>query len=60
MNMTQLRADLSSRRLSVVARETGLHRNTVERIANGKQANPKKHTVELLTAYLSRNPAKEH
>lgn len=48
-----IRQALLDRRPKIVADRTGLHVNTVTRIRDGKEENPKIHTLNLLAAYLS-------
>lgn len=47
-----IRSSLADRRPCVVAEKTGLHRNTVAAIRDGKETNPKLSTLELLASYL--------
>ena len=47
-----IRSNLADRRPCVVAEKTGLHRNTVAAIRDGKETNPKLSTLELLASYL--------
>lgn len=47
-----IRSALLDRRPSVVADRTGLHVNTVMRIRDGKEGNPKIDTLNRLAAYL--------
>lgn len=48
-----IRSALLDRRPKVVAERTGLHVNTVIRIRDGKEQNPKIQTLNLLAAYLN-------
>lgn len=48
-----IRNALLDRRPKVVAERTGLHVNTIIRIRDGKEENPKIQTLNLLTAYLN-------
>lgn len=48
-----IRNALLDRRPKVVAERTGLHVNTVIRIRDGKEENPKIQTLNLLAAYLN-------
>ena len=48
-----IRNALLDRRPKVVAERTGLHVNTILRIRDGKEENPKIQTLNLLTAYLN-------
>jgi DNA-binding Xre family transcriptional regulator len=47
-----IRQGLADRRLSVVAERTGLHANTIARIRDGKEDNPKFETLNRLACYL--------
>lgn len=48
-----IRNALLDRRPKIVAERTGLHVNTVIRIRDGKEENPKIQTLNLLAAYLN-------
>lgn len=54
MTIDQIREALRDRRLVVVARECGLHENTVYRIMSGANANPSYETIRKLSEYLSK------
>ena len=47
-----IRIGLLDRRPKVVAERTGLHVNTITRIRDGKESNPKINTLNLLAIYL--------
>lgn len=47
-----IRSGLADRRPGIVAEKTGLHVNTVIRIRDGKEENPKLATLERLAEYL--------
>lgn len=47
-----IRKALLDRRPGVVAERTGLHVNTIIRIRDGKEENPKVQTLNVLAAYL--------
>lgn len=47
-----IKEGLSDRRPKVVAERTGLHVNTVTRIRDGKEDNPKIDTLNRLARYL--------
>lgn len=47
-----LKSALSDRRLSIVARETGLSEPTIRSIRDGKNTNPTLQTLEKLAAYF--------
>lgn len=47
-----IRKALLDRRPGVVAERTGLHVNTIIRIRDGKEDNPKVQTLNVLAAYL--------
>ncbi len=47
-----IRRALLDRRPSIVAERTGLHVNTITRIRDGKEDNPKIRTLNLLAIYL--------
>ena len=48
-----IRQGLADRRPGIVADCTGLHVNTVIRIRNGKEKNPKLETLNRLATYLT-------
>ena len=47
-----IRVALVDRRPKIVAQRTGLHVNTIMRIRDGREGNPKINTLNLLAAYL--------
>ncbi len=47
-----LRGALADRRLSVIAKETGVSEPTIRRIRDDTEANPKIQTLEKLAAYF--------
>lgn len=53
MTLEEIRTALRSRRVSVVARATEIHRNTIGRIASGRTRNPSWDTVRRLSDYLA-------
>lgn len=54
MTLEQIREALRDRTITVVARATGLHENTIYRIASGQNTNPSLRTLTILSEYLSR------
>lgn len=52
MTLEQIRKELKDLRVSVVARETGLHYNTVRDIRDNKDADPKLSTLQALSSYI--------
>jgi transcriptional regulator with XRE-family HTH domain len=50
--LDQVVAGLADRNLSQVAKNLGLHQNTVRLIASGKNKNPTLETLEQLADYL--------
>lgn len=59
MTLGQVRAALADRRLTVVARETGLAYDTVWRVASGRAKAVSYDVVERLSRYLEGTPATE-
>lgn len=51
--LERIRSALADRRVTVVAKKTGLSRYTITAIRDGKQENPKLKTVQALDAYLA-------
>lgn len=47
-----IRQGLADRRPGIVAKRTGLHINTVIKIRDGKEVNPKLDTLTRLASYL--------
>ena len=56
MDLQQIRDALADRRLDIVAKATGLHPNSVGRIRDGRNLNPKASTLEALSRYLEAKP----
>ena len=56
LTLEEINAKLADRRLDAVAKATGLHVNSVARIRDGKNLNPKHSTVAALSAYLEARP----
>ena len=56
LTFQQIRERLQDRRLDAVAEATGLHPNSIARIRDGKNLNPKHSTVAALSAYLEARP----
>jgi DNA-binding phage protein len=56
LTLEQITKALEDRRLRVVARETGLHYQTLYRIVNEQTKDPALSTVRTLTEYLTRKP----
>jgi transcriptional regulator with XRE-family HTH domain len=52
VELSWIREALLDRRPKVVAERTGLHVNTITRIRDGKETNPKINTLNLLAVYL--------
>lgn len=57
MTLNQVRAKLRPMNLAVVAKETGVHYNSVYRIVNGS-INPKYETVQKIVMWLEGNECK--
>lgn len=53
MSLEQIRAALKDRKISVVARATSIHPNTIRNIINKTEANPTHRVIKALTDYLS-------
>jgi DNA-binding Xre family transcriptional regulator len=53
MTLDQIKGLLHDRKLNVVADATGVHRNTLSAIRDGKNTNPTLRTIEALSLYLS-------
>jgi len=53
MTLHQIREALTDRRLDVVSSATGLNRNTIARIRDGKAVDPAYATVKALSDYLT-------
>ena len=52
MTLQEIRSALGDRRLDLVAKATGLHANSIARIRDGKNLNPKHSTLVALSTYL--------
>jgi DNA-binding Xre family transcriptional regulator len=52
LTLEEIKNRLQDRRLDVVAEATGLHPNSVARIRDGKNTDPKHSTLAALSAYL--------
>lgn len=52
LTLEEIRGKLADRRLDAVAKETGLHVNSIARIRDGKNLNPKHSTLVALSTYL--------
>jgi len=52
LSMKEIRTGLMDRNMSQVARRTGLHKNTVMRIARGEIDDPKYRVVKALSDYM--------
>ncbi len=50
--LERIRSALADRRVTAVAKKTGLSRFTITAIRDGKQQNPKLSTLKALDAYL--------
>lgn len=53
LTIDQIKRMLADRRLDVVSEATGLHRNTLAAIRDGRHENPKYETMRKLSEYLS-------
>lgn len=53
MSLEQIRAALKDRKISVIARATKIHPNTIRNIVNNVEANPTHRVIKSLTDYLS-------
>lgn len=52
LELDKIRERLTDRKLTVVAKRTGLHYNTVYRIANGSSKDPAYSVIKRLSDYL--------
>lgn len=52
MTLEQIRAALQDRRVSMIARATGLHYNTVRDVRDNDEANPTYKVLKALSDYL--------
>lgn len=50
--LSEIKSALKDRRLCVIAKETGLHVNTIASIRDGKNTNPTLETLQKLADYL--------
>ena len=53
LNLDEIKAGLEDRNVEKVSACTGIHRNTIAAIRNGKNANPTYATMKLLSDYLT-------
>ena len=56
LTVDEARRALSDRQAHKIAERTGLHINTIKRIASGKNTNPSFSTMAALSAYLETIP----
>jgi hypothetical protein len=56
LTFTEIRRRLQDRRLDAVASATGLHVNSIARIRDGRNLNPKHSTLAALSAYVEGRP----
>ena len=56
LTFQEIRERLQDRRLDAVAEATGLHPNSIARIRDGKNTDPKHSTLAALSAYLEARP----
>lgn len=54
MTLEKIHQSLQDRRLSVVAKETGLHYNTVRKVANDPKQSVSYQVLKKLSDYLSK------
>ena len=54
MDLEQIREGLKDRKLTEVAKNTGLHYNTVRAVASGHKTNPMYNVAKVLSDYLSK------
>lgn len=54
LTLDEIRAGLADRRVEAVAAATGINRNTIAQIRDGKVADPRYSTLVALSAYLTR------
>lgn len=56
MKLSEIQAALRDRRPGIVARETGLHRNIITRVRDGRHVfEPRQSTLRKIEAYLKAN-----
>jgi DNA-binding Xre family transcriptional regulator len=53
LTLGQIVAMLQDRKLDIVSAKTGLHRNTLAAIRDGRNANPTLKTIEALSEYFA-------
>jgi hypothetical protein len=53
MTLEEIRAALQDRKISMVARATAIHPNTIRSIVNDPEANPTHRVIKALSEYLS-------
>lgn len=53
MTLEEIRAALQDRKISVVARATAIHPNTIRSILKDSEANPTHRVIKALSDYLS-------
>lgn len=54
LTLIKIKALLSDRRLDIVSEATGVHRNTLAAIRDGRTENPSYETIRKLSDYLTR------
>jgi hypothetical protein len=52
MAVEEISAALKDRRIDIVSMATGLHRNTIQCVRDGRSINPSHHTIKTLSDYL--------
>lgn len=53
LTIDKIKLLLADRRLDVVSKRTGLHRNTLSAIRDGRHENPTYETIRKLSEYLA-------
>jgi hypothetical protein len=56
LTLEEIKGKLADRRLDAVAAATGLHVNSIARIRDGRNLNPKHSTLAALSAYFEGRP----
>ena len=56
LTLEEIKGNLADRRLDAVASATGLHVNSIARIRDGRNLNPKHSTLAALSAYFEGRP----
>jgi hypothetical protein len=56
LTLEEIKGKLADRRLDAVASATGLHVNSIARIRDGRNLNPKHSTLAALSAYFEARP----